>query len=181
MESGFLDIVREEGFGPLGAALIVDRVGRIPHVMEVAATALVAPALDIPAGSHPIAMVSGDALKAARFLPMAKLLIVDRGNDVVVITVDPTNVEPVDSLLAYPYGRLKSTKGLEQKVITDVATLRRRRRIAFAAEAAGCMAAGLALVVDYVKTRRAFGRALAPSRRSSTAWCTRRRQPKRPL
>jgi alkylation response protein AidB-like acyl-CoA dehydrogenase len=160
VESGFLDIAREEGFGPLEAALIVERVARLPHVVETAATALIAPVLDIPAGTHPIALVTGDASKAARFLPMAKLLIVDRGDDAVLITVDPANVEKVDSLLAYPYGRLKNTKGLEQKVIKDVAALRRRWRIALATEAAGCMAAALAFVVDYVKTRRAFGRAL---------------------
>lgn len=160
VESGFLDITREDGFGPLEAALIVERLARLPHVVEAAATALIAPVAGLPAGTHPVAVVSGDATKAARFLPMAKVLLVDRGDDAMAITVDPANVEPVDSLLAYPYGRLKSTKGLEQKPVKDLAAFRRRWRIALAAEAAGCMAAGLAQVVDHVKNRRAFGRPL---------------------
>jgi alkylation response protein AidB-like acyl-CoA dehydrogenase len=69
-------------------------------------------------------------------------------------------VEPVETIFAYPYGRLTSTSGLEQEVIGDVQALRRRWRIAIAAEAAGCMAAALAVVVDHVKTRHAFGRPL---------------------
>ena len=159
-ESGFLDIAREEGFGPLDAALIVERLARLPQVVEAGASAIVAPALGIAAGTRPIALASGDPLKAARFLPMAKLLLVERGDHVLAVTVDPANVEPIESLFAYPYGRLKSLDGVEQQRIDDVATLRRRWRIALAAEAAGCMAAALALIVDHVKTRHAFGRPL---------------------
>jgi Acyl-CoA dehydrogenase, C-terminal domain len=159
-ESGFLDIAREEGFGPLEAALIVKRLARLPHVVEAAASCLVAPALGVPAGTRPVAMVAGDPTKPARFLPLAQVLLVDRGDDAVMITVDPAKVVPVESLLAYPYGRLKTVAGLEQQVIKDVATLRRRWRIAIASEAAGCMAAALAQVVDHVKTRYAFGQPL---------------------
>ena len=159
-ESGFLNIAREEGFGPLDAALIVERLARLPQVVEAGASAIVAPALPIPPGTRPIALASGDPMKAARFLPMAKLLLVDRGDHALALTVDPANVEPVESLFAYPYGRLKSLDGVEQQRIEDVAALRRRWRIALAAEAAGCMAAALALIVDHVKTRHAFGRPL---------------------
>ena len=160
VESGFLDIAREEGFGVLDAALIVERLARLPHVVEAAATAIIAPALSLPPDAHPIALASGSPSQAARFLPKARTLLVDRGDDAVMIKVDPANVEPIETLLAYPYGRLKNTKDLEQEVIKDAAPFRRRWRIALATEAAGCMAAGLDLVLDHVKNRRAFGRPL---------------------
>lgn len=159
-ESGFLDIAREEGFGPLEAALIAERLARLPHVVEAATSAVVAPALSVPAGVRPIALVAGDPTRPARFLPMAKALLVDRGDEAVMIEVDPANVEPVETLLAYPYGRLKSVDGLRQVAVGDGATLRRRWRIALAVEAAGCMAAGLAQVLEHVKMRYAFGRPL---------------------
>lgn len=158
--AGFLDIAREEGFGPLEAALIVERLARLPSAVEAGASALVGPLLPLPVGTRPIALVEGDAGRAARFLPMARGLVVDRGDDAVVIRVDPANVEPVETLFAYPYGRLKSLEGLNQQMIADPRPLRRRWRTAVAAEAAGCMAAALDLVVEHVKTRQAFGRPL---------------------
>lgn len=159
-EAGFLDIAREGGFGPLEGALIAERISRLPQVVEVATSAIVAPALPVPIGLRPIALVTGDPLKPARFLPVASRLIVDCGDHGIILTVDTANVEPIESLFAYPYGRLRTLAGVEQQRFEDVATLRRRWRIALAAEAAGSMASALALVVDHVKTRNAFGRPL---------------------
>lgn len=159
-ESGFLDIAREEGFGPLDAALVTECLARQPFIVEAAATSLVAPALSIPVGTRPVAMVAGEATKPARFLPKAQYLVVDLDSHALGVRVDPERVRPVDSLFAYPYGRLDSLEGLEVQQIDDVDTLRRRWRISLAAEAAGCMAGALALVVEHVKDRRAFGRPL---------------------
>jgi Acyl-CoA dehydrogenase, C-terminal domain len=159
-EAGYLDIAREEGFGILEAALICERLARLPCAVEAGASAIVAPALSIEPGVRPIAMVTADARRASRFLPMAKLLLVDRGDHALMIEVQPDNVEKVDTLMAYPYGRLKSAENLNQTVLKDAASLRRRWRIALAVEAAGCMAAALAQIVEHVKTRNAFGRPL---------------------
>lgn len=160
VESGFLDIGREEGFGVLDAALITERLARLPRTVEAAASAIIAPALPIAAGTRPIALLSGDGARPARFLPMAALLLVDRGDHVAMITVDPANVVPVETLFAYPYGRLATLDGVEQIRFDDVATFRRRWRIAIATEAAGCMAAALDQILDHVKTRQAFGQPL---------------------
>jgi alkylation response protein AidB-like acyl-CoA dehydrogenase len=159
-ESGFLDIAWEEGFGALDAALVTERIARLPQVMEAAASAIIAPALAVPRGKRPIALLSGCTDKPARFLQMAELLLVDRGDHVAMIAVDPGNVIPVDTLFAYPYGRLKTLEGVEQIAIGDAAGFRRRWRIAIATEAAGCMAAALDQILDHVKTRQAFGRPL---------------------
>lgn len=159
-DSGFLDIAREDGFGTLDAALVVERLARAPQVIEAAASAIVAPALGIARGLRPIALVAGDATRTARFLPQARLLLVDMGSHALAVEVDPGAVVAVDSLFAYPCGRLSTLQGLHVRTIDDVGTLRRRWRIALAAEAAGCMAGALALVVEHVKARHAFGQPL---------------------
>lgn len=159
-ESGFLDIAREAEFSLLDAALVVERVARVPQVVEAAASALMAPALPLAAGTRPIALLSGDGAGPARFLSTAQKLVVLHGDHATIVTVDPAAVEPVESLLAYPYGRLRSLDGLETVRFDDVALVRRRWQIGLAAEAAGCMAAALEVVLDHVKTRFAFGRPL---------------------
>lgn len=158
-ENGFLDIAREEGFGPLDAALIVERLARLPRTVEAAATMLVAPALGIDAGRRPVALASGSATAPARYLPMAALLLVNEGDDVVLIDVDPGMIEPVETLFAYPYGRLCENCDAT-RLPGRGAMLRRRWRIALAAEAAGCMQAALDTVIGHVTARMAFGRPL---------------------
>lgn len=159
-DSGFLDIAREEDFGLLDAALVTECVTRQPHIVEVSASAIVAPALDVPAGERPIALLTGADDAPVRFLRKAKVLVVDRGDRALIVAVDPSRVVPIETVFAYQYGRLDGLKGLEIREFEDVGTLRRRWRIAVAIEAAGCMAGALALVVEHVKTRHAFGRPL---------------------
>lgn len=158
-EAGFLDIAREAGFGALEAALIVERLARLPCALEAAASAIVAPALDIAAGLRPIALAT-DPAAAARHLPMARALLYPRGEAAVLVEIDPARVTPVETLFAYPYGRLDGLEGLTERVVGEAATLRRRWRIALAVEAAGCMAAGVAAVVEHITARHAFGRPL---------------------
>jgi alkylation response protein AidB-like acyl-CoA dehydrogenase len=159
-DAGFLDIARESGFGPLDGALVAEAIARLPHIIEAASSALVAPALGIPAGQRPVALVANDATRPARFLPQARVLLVDLGDRALQIEIDPSKVLAVDSLFAYPFGRLVRLDDHAVKELRDVATLRRRWRISIAVEAAGCMAGALALVVEHVKARHAFGRPL---------------------
>ncbi|WP_186378903.1 acyl-CoA dehydrogenase family protein [Sphingobium sp. B2] len=159
-ESGFLGIAHEEGFGPLDAALIVERVARVPQVIEIAASTLVAGAIGLVPNGQPIALASGDALAPARFLPLAGHLVVLQNDHADIITPDPAQVTLVDSLLAYPYGRLLSLDGATVERFEDAGLVRRRWRVGIAAEAAGCMASALDTIVEHVTTRYAFGRPL---------------------
>lgn len=159
-ESGFLDIAREEGFGPLDAALVVERVARSPLVAETAASSLVAPAAGLPSGPGAVALREGDAAGPARFLPMARTLIVLKADRAEILSVQPAEVEAVESLMAYPYGRLIRPEDAVVEAVVDAAPVRRRWRIGLAVEAAGAMAAALELVIEHVKTRQAFGRPL---------------------
>ena len=160
--SGFLDIAREDGFSPLDAALIVERIARLPLCAEVATSALVGPLFPIDALQRPLAMLRGSPLGSARFLPHARSLIVVEDENVSLISVTSDRVVPVESLFAYPYGKLDSVDGLETRSLgaAMLAPLRRRWRLGMAVEAAGLMQSALETVLEHVKSRHQFGRPL---------------------
>lgn len=157
---GYLDVSRESEFGLLGGALVVERLARLPRTVEAAASTLIAPALGIGAGSRPLALATlPDA--AARYLPRARLLVVLEASDVQLIEVSASEIDPVDTLLAYPYGRLRQPAGHAERLGPQMAdALRRRWRLAIAVEAAGLMSSALDSVLEHVKIRLAFGRPL---------------------
>jgi hypothetical protein len=161
--SGFTNIAREEGFGPLHAALLVEHTARQASVIEVAASALVAPQLLNEVLQGPIALVDardGILNKPVRFLPMAKTAIIDLGDDVAVLALEDGSVEAIDSFLAFPFGRL-STIDLSnaRRLGADaVPRLRQWWHTAIALEISGCMHGALDRTVAYVKERRAFNR-----------------------
>jgi len=159
---GFLDIAREEEFTLLDAALVVERLARLPVSAEVAFSALVAPLFAADTVQRPFALVSGNALAPARFLTVARTLIVDKGDELLMIEVDPARVEPVESLFAYPYGRLTSLDGLNMQTFgADMAAaVRRRWRLALAVEGVGLMQSAIDTVVDHVTNRYQFNRPL---------------------
>lgn len=159
-ESGFLGIAKEEGYSLLDAALVVERIARLPVSAEAAASALVLPLLDAPE-LRPLAL-STSLTSPARFLSQARAMLVDTGDDVLLVEVEPENVEPVETLFAYPYGRLRRTEGLRIRSLGAAmsAPLRRRWRLVIAAEGAGLMQGALDEVVEHVKTRHQFGRPL---------------------
>lgn len=159
-ESGFLDIAGVDGFTLLDAALVVERITHVPQVVEAASSALVGPALPLDTGTRPIALLSNTATNPARFLPIAEVLVVLHTDHVDILRFDRDKVETLESLLAYPYGRLNSLDGLQVERFEDADLVRRRWQIALAVEGAGCMAAALNVVLDHVKTRYAFGRPL---------------------
>jgi len=158
-EGGFLAVTEKEGFSLLDGALVVERLAQLPVSVEAATSILIAPFVleDAP---HPVAIVAGSAAAPARFLPMAKVLLVDTGSDLLRYDVPEGAVEPVETLFAYPYGRLKSSASLEPVSLgaDKLAGFRRRWRIAIAVEAAGLMLSALNQVLEHVKTRQQFGR-----------------------
>jgi len=159
-QAGYLDIVREDPSALLEGAMIVERLARLARSVEAAASILVGAALGVEAERRPIALAS--ALEApARFLPMARTLIVAQGEDALIVDVEPSLVEPLETLFAYPYGRLRDPPAAPTRRVAGAGDLLRRRwRLALAAEAAGLMQSALDTVLDHVKTRLAFGRPL---------------------
>lgn len=162
-DAGFLDAGRE--MGALEAALVVIEASRAPAVVEVSASALVLPRL-LPKEQveGPIALIDGVALgKAQRNLPIARHAIIDIGTDVVLLPVSAADVLPVETILAYPYGRFKTQPKLSSGRRLGkqaVSTLRQWWRVALAAEMAGAARSAVDFTVEYVKERHVFGRPL---------------------
>jgi hypothetical protein len=156
---GFIDAGRM--MGPVAAALVVLETARIPATLEIAASALVLPHIFPDEQIEgPLALVAGDSLmKAQRNLAVAKAVLIDLGDDVALLRLAPGDVEPVDSILGYPYGRLAVMPDLARCVRRGAGPLLRQWwRVALAAEAAGAAQAAIAFTIDYVTERHAFGR-----------------------
>lgn len=161
--NGFLDAARTEGMGALEAALVVMEASTVPAAIETGASALIAPHLPGGGLPRPITLISGDISKAQRFLPVSKCALLDVGDDVLVIPVDPDNVETIETIYAYPYGRFKTLPDLskaERLGPAAVGLLRQWWRVSIAAECAGLMSKAVDFTVDYVKQRRMFGTTL---------------------
>lgn len=157
--SGFLSAARE--IGPLEAVLVAIETARLPVLVETAATGLVAPMLLGEDVEGPVALIDGKAMaKAHRNLPIARTALIDLGEDVAVLAIDPADVEPVESVLAFPYGRFRTAPDLAKarRLPGAGAKLRQWWRVALAAEIAGAAQAAIAFTIDYVTQRQVFGR-----------------------
>lgn len=153
-EAGFLDVGAEPEFGAVTAAELVFRLARLPGTVEAAASALLRPVLDgLP---RPFAVLDGEAV---RFLPMARTLLRIEPGGVAVAPLNPGDAEAVDSLFAYPMGRL--ARPVQWRALDlDPGAALARWRVALAAEIAGNLQGGLDAVLDHVRVRKQFGRPL---------------------
>jgi hypothetical protein len=109
----------------------------------------------------PVALIAGDPTRAQRFLPVARAALIDAGDDVLLLELDPDEVEPVDTIFAYPYGRFRKPPSFDRARrlgAASVAPLRQWWRVALAAEIAGAAQAAVAFTVDNVKQRHVFGK-----------------------
>jgi len=158
-ENGFLDAGRD--LGPLEAALVIVEVARNAAVVEVGASALVAPmVLSDERIEGPVALVSVARLdKAHRHLPIARSALVDLGEDAAVVSISPGDVSPVQSILAYPFGRFRQLPDLRKsrRVPGAGPLLRQWWRVSLASEFSGAAQSAVAFAIEYVKNRKVFG------------------------
>ncbi|MCC5987093.1 MAG: hypothetical protein JJT95_05375 [Pararhodobacter sp.] len=156
--NGYFDVGAEAEFGGHTAAELVFRLARLPVVVESAASAMLRPFLgaDLP---RPLAVTTTAGNEAIRFLPVARSLIrLERGG-VSHAAVTSDKVAPLESLFAYPMGRL--TGGADWKPLPcDPAQMMVLWQIATAAEIAGNLSGALASVLEHVRVRTQFGRPL---------------------
>jgi hypothetical protein len=158
----FFDVAGTAGLGPVAAALMVERLARLPFAAEVALSLLVHPHLPGSSWPRPLALVENG--RPGRFVARAKTLLMIDGDTLSLRLVSPDEVEPVESIYAYPMGRLRPTARAEEGTMRlapgAAAELRKWLRVATAAEAAGLMQAALDSTVEHLRTRKQFGRPL---------------------
>lgn len=157
-EGGFLDVAYDPDLGATTAALIVERLARLPYATEAALSALVRPLLGELAG--PICVVEGTAFnRPIRFLaPGATVVILD-GDTVQSLQVETTDMRTVESIYAYPVAML-APEAAARATLHNVSAdqVRTRLRIAVATELAGLLGAAVDATVTYVSERKQFGR-----------------------
>ena len=161
--SGFLDVGFDRDLGPVTAALVVERLARLPYATEAALGALIGPLLG-EGIARPLCVIEmGQHYRPLRFLAEgATLVVVGETVTTHAIAADQVRAEP-DSLFAYPMASLlvdpARLAGTPHDVSPDL--LRTHWRIALAAEAAGLLAAALEVTCTYLAERQQFGRPLA--------------------
>jgi alkylation response protein AidB-like acyl-CoA dehydrogenase len=162
-EGGFLDVMGVEELGAVTAALVVEKLARLPIAVEAAASALVRPLID-PDLPRPLCLVDESQLrKPIRFLkPGATVVVVGPGG-VRSFTASEGDVRDAGNevLFAYPMAYLKAVPANARGHNIGVEEVMRAWRVGLAAEAAGLLAAALQSVTIYVSERKQFGRPLA--------------------
>jgi hypothetical protein len=137
--------------------MAVERLARLPCAVETALSMLVRPQLtgELP---RPLALVENG--RPGRFVLGARTVLVMNGDNLGVAQPGANEVEAVESLFAYPMGKLRA--GVKQALLSNDAALKVRTwlRIALAAEASGLLHAAIASTVDHLSQRKQFGRPL---------------------
>jgi hypothetical protein len=156
-DAQYFDIAQVPELGPLCAAMAVERLAQLPYAAETALSMLVGPQLS-GEWARPFAVVENG--RPGRFVPKAATIIVIEGDDVALARPAAGEVEAVESLMAYPMGRLKSGVKNTKLPAEDAANVRKWLRVALAAEISGLLQAAVASTVDHLTQRKQFGRPL---------------------
>jgi hypothetical protein len=154
-EAEFFDIARIPELGPLCAAMAVDRLAQLPYAAETALSMLVRPQLS---GEWPRPFAVVENGRPGRFVAQAATIILIDGDAMALLKPAAGEVQPVESLMAYPMGTLKSRLNGTQLSPDEAASVRKWLRVALAAEISGLLQAAIASTVDHLTQRKQFGR-----------------------
>ncbi len=163
VEGGFLDVGSMPELGAVTAALVVERLARLPFAVEAAASALVRPLID-PALSRPLCLVEeGSLRKPTRFLREGATVVVVGKSGVRSFTATADHIRSAgeEVLFAYPMAYLSSIPADTRSHDVAADEVLRAWRVGLAAESAGLLAAALQSVTTYTSDRKQFGRPIA--------------------
>lgn len=163
VENGFLDVMAVEELGPVTAALVVEKLARLPFAIEAAASSLVRPLID-PELPRPLCLVEEGRLSApVRFLKPGATVVVVGKSGVRSFAASEDLIAPAqeDTLYAYPVAFLTGMPSDLQDHDVSADEVLRAWRVALAAEAAGLLGAALESITTYLSERKQFGRPLA--------------------
>ena len=158
LEDGeYFELARIPELGPLAAALAVERLARLPYAAETALSMLVWPQLP-GEWPRPIALVEHG--RPGRFVTQARTILVMDAQTIGIAQPAAGDVQPVESLFAYPMGKLRPGVNLTPLTSDQAASARKWLRVALAAEASGLLHAAIACAVEHLTLRKQFGRPL---------------------
>jgi Acyl-CoA dehydrogenase, C-terminal domain len=156
-EGQYFDIAQVPELGSLGAAMAVERLARVPFAAEFALSMLVRPQLP---GEWPRPLAVVENGRPGRFVATARTLVVIEADRIGLARPDANDVEPVESLFAYPMGRWKGGGEPTRLSPEQADNVRKWLRVALACEASGLAHAAVASAVDHLTQRKQFGRPL---------------------
>jgi acyl-CoA dehydrogenase-like protein len=107
---------------------------------------------------RPLALVEN--ARPGRFVATANTILVIDGDHIGLMRPAANEVEPVESLFAYPMGKLRHGIKTMQLPGDEAANIRKWLRVALAAEASGLLQAAVASAVEHLTLRKQFGRPL---------------------
>jgi hypothetical protein len=156
-DGGYFEIAQVPELGALTAAMAVERLARVPFSAEIALSMLVRPHLpaDFP---RSLAVVENG--RPGRFVATARTIVVVEGDRIGIAQPSADAVEAVESLFAYPMGRITGSVDVERLSDSDAANVRKWLRVALAAEISGLLQASIAATVEHLTLRKQFGRPL---------------------
>lgn len=154
---GYFDIASIPEMGPVTAALAVERLARSPYTAELALSMLLRPQLNMEL-PRPLAVVENG--RPGRFVARARTLLVIDGEEIGIAHPQGDDLETVESLYAYPMGRVKGALSVQALPAEQAELARCWIRVACATEIAGLMQAAIDSTVEHLSVRKQFGRAL---------------------
>ncbi|MBM3595264.1 MAG: acyl-CoA dehydrogenase [Alphaproteobacteria bacterium] len=161
-EAGFLEVAGDPDLGTVTAALLIERLARLPFAVEAAASVLVGPLLD-DRGAGPLCLVDARRWRRpVRFLCEGARVVVleDKRVSAFTASADQFRAEP-NALFAYPVATLHGLPEVRKPLALNSTELRVRWQVGLAAECAGLLAGALASTVAHVSDRQQFGRPIA--------------------
>ncbi|MBU6266244.1 MAG: acyl-CoA dehydrogenase [Sphingomonadales bacterium] len=161
--SGFYDVLAIAELGPVTAAMVVERLGRLPFALEAGASSLVRPLVDVDLPRPWCLVEEGNLDTPVRFLKPGATVLVVSGSGVRSFTAGAEHIRSAgdEVLFAYPMAYLTGLPDGMTSHDVPAETVLAAWRTAVAAEAAGLLAGALASVVTYLSERKQFGRPLA--------------------
>jgi hypothetical protein len=154
-DAQYFDIAQVPELGPLCAAMAVERLAQLPYAAETALSMLVRPQLS---GEWPRPFAVVENGRPGRFVATAATVIVIDGDDMALVKPAVGDVQPVESLMAYPMAQLKGGLKSTKLSAEEAANVRKWLRVALAAEISGLLQAAIAATVDHLTQRKQFGR-----------------------
>ena len=154
----FYNVACQDTLGSASAAFMVYELSRSPVVVECTASAMLRPRLGIEI-PRPLAVLSNEHSGAVRFLPLAETVVRIGGDGIFLSPIAEDERKAIPSLFAYPMGQLRIERNWS-RVEVDPQQIADLWRVGIAAEIAGVLQGGFEAVLDHVKHRAQFGRAL---------------------